>query len=63
MQATVGDQIHIHGRSVGMADRKGEITEVRGTDGEPPYLVQFEDGHEGLIYPGPDTVIERQQQH
>jgi hypothetical protein len=61
MQATVGDHLHIHSKSVGMADQKGLITEVRGTNGEPPYVVRFEDGHEGLIYPGPDTVIERQQ--
>ncbi|AUG81647.1 hypothetical protein CFP65_7041 [Kitasatospora sp. MMS16-BH015] len=61
MRATVGDQLHIHSRAVGMTDRKGEIIEVRGTDGEPPYVVHFEDGHDGLIYPGPDTVIERHQ--
>jgi len=61
MQAMVGDQVLIHGKHVGMVDRKGEIMEVRGTNGEPPYLVHFEDGHDGLIYPGPDTVIERQQ--
>jgi hypothetical protein len=41
-----------------MVDQKGIITEVRGTDGEPPYVVRFEDGHEGLIYPGPDCNIE-----
>lgn len=58
MQAMVGDQLHIHSRSVGMVDQKGEIVEVRGTNGEPPYVVRFEDGHEGLIYPGPDTSIE-----
>ncbi|MFJ1705491.1 DUF1918 domain-containing protein [Kitasatospora sp. NPDC088346] len=58
MQAIVGDRLHIHSRSVGMEDRQGEIIEVRGADGAPPYLVQFEDGHEGLIYPGPDTSIE-----
>ncbi|MER5641417.1 DUF1918 domain-containing protein [Kitasatospora sp. NPDC002227] len=61
MRATVGDHLHIHSRAVGMTDRKGEITEVRGTDGEPPYMVHFEDGHNGLVYPGPDTEIERHQ--
>ncbi|MEV8327746.1 MULTISPECIES: DUF1918 domain-containing protein [unclassified Kitasatospora] len=58
MHAAVGDQLHIHSRSVGMTDQKGEIVEVRGTDGEPPYMVRFEDGHEGLVYPGPDCAIE-----
>ncbi|RAY10952.1 DUF1918 domain-containing protein [Actinomadura craniellae] len=58
MQATTGDQLHVHSRMVGEPDRKGEIIEVRGPDGTPPYLVRFDDGHTGLVYPGPDTVIE-----
>ncbi|WP_043475011.1 DUF1918 domain-containing protein [Kitasatospora sp. MBT66] len=58
MQAAVGDQLHIHSRAVGMIDQKGEIVEVRGPDGSPPYMVRFEDGHEGLVYPGPDCNIE-----
>ncbi|MFF2080283.1 DUF1918 domain-containing protein [Kitasatospora sp. NPDC058162] len=58
MHAAVGDQLHIHSRSVGMTDQKGEIIEVRGTDGSPPYVVRFEDGHQGLIYPGPDCMVE-----
>ncbi|MFI2609140.1 DUF1918 domain-containing protein [Kitasatospora sp. NPDC018619] len=61
MHAAVGDQLHIHSRSVGMADQKGEIVEVRGADGAPPYVVRFEDGHEGLVYPGPDCNIEQRQ--
>jgi hypothetical protein len=36
----------------------GEIIEVRGAGGEPPYLVRFEDGHSALMFPGPDAVIE-----
>jgi hypothetical protein len=31
---------------------------VHGTQGEPPYLVKFDDGHTRLIFPGPDAVIE-----
>lgn len=61
MHAAVGDQLHIHSRSVGMTDQKGQIIEVRGADGQPPYVVRFEDGHEGLIYPGPDCNIEQRQ--
>jgi hypothetical protein len=57
MNATVGDQICIHGSIVGHSDKHGEIVEVRGTSGEPPYLVRFADGHTGLIFPGPDAVI------
>ncbi|WP_380281641.1 DUF1918 domain-containing protein [Kitasatospora purpeofusca] len=58
MQAAIGDQLHIHSRAVGMVDQKGEIVEVRGQDGQPPYVVRFEDGHTGLVYPGPDCNIE-----
>jgi len=58
MQATVGDRVRLHGRTVGTQDRYGEIVEVRGDNGKPPYLVRFTDGHESLMYPGADCVIE-----
>ncbi len=59
MQAQVGEQLRIHGRTVGAQDHVAEILEVRGNDGGPPYLVRFPDGHESLIYPGPDTEVEQ----
>jgi hypothetical protein len=58
LQAVIGDRLHVHGNIVGQPDRMGEIVEVRGAGGEPPYLVHFEDGHTGLIFPGPDATIE-----
>jgi hypothetical protein len=58
MNAKIGDMVHIHGRTVGAHERVGKIVEVRGRDGSPPYLVRFEDGHETLIFPGPDCVVE-----
>jgi hypothetical protein len=58
MRATVGDRLHVHGNTVGERDRMGEIVEVRGPDGGPPYVVRYEDGHEGLVFPGPDAVVE-----
>jgi len=58
MRATIGDRLHVHGRTVGAGERFGEIIEVRGEDGSPPYVVRFPDGHESLLYPGPDCVIE-----
>lgn len=61
MHAAVGDQLHIHSNAIGRVDQKGTITEVRGADGQPPYVVRFEDGHEGLIYPGPDCNVEPAQ--
>jgi hypothetical protein len=58
MHAVVGDRLHVHARIVGQADQMGEIVAIHGSAGEPPYLVQFEDGHTGLVCPGPDCVIE-----
>ena len=57
MEATIGDQIRIHGSTVGHPDKDGEIVEVRGTGGEPPYLVRFAGGQTRLLFPGPDAVI------
>ena len=42
--------------------RRGEVLEVRGADGGPPYLVRFDDGHETLLYPGADCVLEQEHQ-
>ena len=43
---------------MGQPDQIGEILEVRGPQGAPPYLVRYPDGHETLMYPGPDAVVE-----
>ena len=58
MQAAIGDRLHVHGNAVGQPDRTGEIVEVHGAAGAPPYLVRFDDGHTGLCFPGPDAVVE-----
>lgn len=58
MKATVGDNLHVHSKHVDEADQIGEIVEVRGPDGAPPYLVRFKDGHERLVFPGGDCVVE-----
>ncbi|GGG85026.1 DUF1918 domain-containing protein [Pseudarthrobacter sp. NPDC092184] len=59
MEATQGDRIIVHGRTVGAADRHGVILEVRGQGGTPPYRVRFDDGHETIMYPGGDFAVER----
>ena len=58
MKAAVGDQLHVHSRTVEQHDRTGVILEVRGEDGEPPYFVRFDDGHESLVFPGGDCEVE-----
>jgi Domain of unknown function (DUF1918) len=62
MQAQVGDRLHMHGRVVGAGDRLAEVVDVRGPNGAPPYLVRFADGHESLVYPGADCVVEHPDQ-
>ena len=59
MQAQVGDRLHVHSKVVGQRDVTVEVIEVRGADGAPPYLVRHDDGHEALMFPGPDTSVER----
>lgn len=62
MRAKVGDRLVIRGHKVGNLDRDAEILEVRGEDGSPPYLVRWsEDGHEALVFPGSDAVIEHRR--
>jgi Domain of unknown function (DUF1918) len=58
MYATVGDRLHVHANCVGQPDKTGEIVEVHGKAGNPPYLVRFGDGHTRLVFPGPDAVVE-----
>ena len=58
MRAVVGDRLHVHGHTVGQRDRMGQIIDVRGADGTPPFLVRFDDGHEALVFPGPDAMVE-----
>ncbi|MDR7302608.1 DUF1918 domain-containing protein [Haloactinomyces albus] len=61
MKATTGDQLHVHSRTVEQADRTGVILEVRGENGDPPYVVRFDDGHERLVFPGGDCEVEVRQ--
>ncbi|MCH6159264.1 DUF1918 domain-containing protein [Streptomyces marispadix] len=58
MRANTGDRLLVHGRVVGEHDREAEIVEVLGTDGEPPFRVRFDDGHEAVMSPGPDSVVQ-----
>jgi hypothetical protein len=62
MQANVGDKLLVHGRVVGQHDRVAEVVEVLGPRGNPPFRVRFEDGHEALMSPGPDTVVRHEEQ-
>jgi hypothetical protein len=59
MQASTGDRIMIHGHRIGEPDRDGEVLEVRGTDGGPPYVVRWgNSGHETIFFPGSDATVQ-----
>ncbi len=57
MQAKVGDQLVIESNKVDSPRKAGEVLEVHGEDGAPPYVVRWSDGHEGLMFPGADAHI------
>lgn len=59
MWAKEGDRLVIRSRHIGEHERDGQVIEVRGNHGEPPYLVQWsDDGRIALVYPGADAFIE-----
>jgi hypothetical protein len=63
MYAAVGDRIVIRSLHVDEAVRDGEVLEVHGPEGGPPYLVRWSDnGHETLVFPGPDAQMEHSAQ-
>ncbi len=57
MKASIGDELTVKGRHQGDEDRHGEIIEVRGDDGNPPYQVRWKDGHETVFFPSADTIV------
>jgi len=60
MQAAVGDWIVVGSRHVGAGERRGEIVEVRGEGGAPPWMVRWSnEDREALYFPGSDATIER----
>lgn len=63
MKAHQGDRIILAAKHIEEATRDGEVLEVRGADGDPTYLVRWSDGHTGLLYPGPGSVLRVGHEH
>ena len=63
MNAAVGDRIRTPGRHVGDRSRYGEVVEVRGSATDPAYVVRWDDGHEGVCFPGAETRVEERAGH
>ena len=57
MKAATGDEIVVDGPHLGNLPRKGEVLEVLETGGVVHYRVRWDDGHEGLFYPGTDAHV------
>jgi hypothetical protein len=63
MEAQVGDELTVKGRHQGDEDRHGEIIEVIGADGAPPYMVHWRDGFESLFFIRPRPGSATAQDH
>jgi hypothetical protein len=56
--AEVGYWLVVHGRSLDMPRREGQIVEVPHADGSPPYVVHWLDQDRlSTVFPGPDTTV------
>src|SRR5690242_20132271 len=59
MNAVPGDRLLIRRLAPHAPVRDGEILEVLGENGTPPYLVRWsDDGCVGLVFPGPDASVD-----
>jgi hypothetical protein len=63
MRASPGARIVLAATHVGEPTRDGRIVEVHGPDGGPPYVVEWSDGHTGLLFPGPGAVLHLSEPH
>jgi hypothetical protein len=57
LKANVGDEIVVDGQHVGQEGRKGEIVEVILDGGVTHFRVRWDDGHEGIFFPGSDAHV------
>lgn len=58
MKAAAGDHIIVAAPTTGGTVRDGEIIEVHGANGGPPYLIRWAQGGDtGLFFPGSDAHI------
>jgi CBS domain-containing protein len=57
MHASVGDRIVVRTEILGQSPREGTVQEVLGSPDTEHYRVAWDDGHESVLYPGPDTRV------
>jgi len=64
LRARPGDRIVIRPHRLGEHPHDGEIVDVLGEDGGPPYLVRWsDDGHVSRLFPGSDAFVEHFAPH
>jgi hypothetical protein len=61
VRAKVGDRLRFRGRVVGMKEHTAEVVAVLGEDGQPPYRVRHDNGHEAVVVPEADCVVESEE--
>ena len=60
MRAEQGDWLIVESLHTGEVRRRGQVLEVHGPDGTPPFLIRWnDDDHESLVFPGPDAHVEK----
>jgi hypothetical protein len=60
LRAEAGDRLVVRGHRVGKPRRDGDIIEMLGDDGAPPYVVRWlDDGRATRIFPGSDSYVDR----
>lgn len=53
-----GDWLVVESAAIERRSRRELVVNVVGADGSPPFLVRWDDdGHESLVFPGPDAHV------
>ena len=58
MRAAIGDRLVVRSRHINEANKGAVILAIEGADGAPPYRVRWDDGREGVTFPGSDAEVE-----
>ena len=58
LRASPGDRLVVKAHHQGEPTRDGEIVEVLGEDGAPPYMVRWEDGTTTELFPSSDVAVQ-----
>ena len=60
MKLKAGERVRVEAESTERPTRNGVIEEVVSGEPSPRYRIRWDDGHESIVYPGGDVVLEHQ---